>query len=160
MGKGKRRREASYTIGIIMKNKFNITKNFNQNALKLIQKAVLTGIGVAASKESMKKAATGVYNDVQEIIQNFLKDLEKKGKIKTKETQKILQQLQKKSEAEKSKIYSKLQKEGQTLLKAAREILLTPISVLKDATSSLNLKDFKSNGNSHKGKRNKSKRKR
>ena len=140
-----------------MKNKFNdISKNLNQNALKLIQKAVLTGIGVAASKESIQKAAAGVYNDVQGIIHNLLKDLEKNGKIKTKETQKILKELQKKSEIEKSKIYTKLQKEGKTLLKAAREILLTPVSVLKEATNSLNIK----NGNSHKAKRNKSKRKR
>lgn len=125
-----------------MKNKLNTNNNVNAGRLKLIQKAILTGIGVAASKESIKRAAAGIYNDVQGIIYNLLKDLEKKGTLRTKETKQILKQIQKKSESEKSKIYKKLQKEGKTLLNSAREILSTPATVLKDATNTLNLKEF------------------
>lgn len=125
-----------------MKNKLNTNNNVNAGRLELIQKAILTGIGVAASKESIKRAAAGIYNDVQGIIYNLLKDLEKKGTLRTKETKQILKQIQKKSESEKSKIYKKLQKEGKTLLNSAREILSTPATVLKDATNTLNLKEF------------------
>ncbi len=125
-----------------MKSKLNTNNNVNVGKLKLIQKAILTGIGVAASKESIKRAAAGIYNDVQGIIYNLLKDLEKKGTIKTKETKQILKQIQKRSESEKSKIYKKLQKEGKTLFNSAREILSTPAMVLKEATNTLNLKEF------------------
>ncbi|MBI3590160.1 MAG: hypothetical protein HY094_02135 [Candidatus Melainabacteria bacterium] len=121
-----------------MKNKL-LTNNFinSKDRLKLIQKAILTGIGVAASKDSIKKAATGIYNDVQKIIKKLLTELEESGEIKTKETRKIIQKLQKKSEIEKAKIYKKLQKEGKTLLKSAREIISTPVAVLKEVTTSL-----------------------
>ena len=136
----------------------NIIKN--KDKLKLIQKAILTGIGVAASKDSIKKAAKGIYNDVQKIVQNLLKELEESGEIKTNQTKKIIKELQKKSEVEKDRIYKKLQKEGKTLLKSAKEIILTPISVLKDATKSLDTlnKTKKTKGNKRTSKSQKKKR--
>ena len=123
-----------------MNNKLQINNFINsKNKLKLIQKAILTGIGVAASKDAIKKAASGIYSDVQKIIKDLLGELEGKGEIKAKEAKKIVQQLQKKSESEKARIYKKLQKEGKTLLKSVREILITPVTVLKEASSSLKL---------------------
>ena len=124
-----------------MNNKLQINNFINsKNKLKLIQKAILTGIGVAASKDAIKRAASGIYSDVQKIIKDLLGELEKKGDIKAKEAKKIVQQLQKKSESEKARIYKKLQKEGKTLLKSVREILITPVTILKETSSSLKLK--------------------
>lgn len=119
--------------------KKNIISNhiLTKDRVKLIQKAILTGIGVTASKDTIKKAAVGIYNDVQKITHRLLKELEQRGEIKTKEAKKIIKELQKKSDAEKTKIYKKLQKEGRTLLKSAREIILTPLSILKDTISTL-----------------------
>lgn len=116
-----------------------LTNNFitSKDKLKLIQKAIITGIGATASQDSIKKAATGIYKDVQKIIFDLLIELEKRGKIKAKETQIILKELQQKSGIEKEKIYKKLQKEGKTLFKSAREIIMTPVEVLRDATTTL-----------------------
>lgn len=107
-----------------------------KDKMKLIQKAILTAVGIAASQETIKKAAKGIYGDVQKIIKELLVELEKSGEIKAKETKEIITHLQKKSEAEKEKIYTKLKKEGKTILNSAREIILTPMSVLKNTNSS------------------------
>ena len=109
----------------------------NKDKIKLIQKAIITGIGITASRERIKKAASGIYKDVQSIITKLLKDQEESGEIKTKEARHIIKQLQKKSESEKAKIFKKLQKEGKILFKSAREIILTPLSILKDTAKSL-----------------------
>lgn len=141
--------------------KNNLLKNLtnNKDKIKLIQKAILTGIGVASSKETIKKAASGIYKDVQKIIKELLSDLEKSGEIKTIETKKILNELQKKSEIEKTKIYKKLQREGKTLISSAREIILTPVNLLKDATATLNIKNIKSKNTKRTSKKSLSKKK-
>ncbi len=132
----------------------NLLKNGflnNKDKLKLIQKAILTGIGATASKETIKKAASGIYGDVQKIVKDLLKQLEKSGEIKTKETRKIIKGLQEKSEVEKEKIYKKLQKEGKNLLKSVKEIAVIPRMLLKDITNTIT--------NNSKGKKAKTKKK-
>ena len=141
-----------------MENKLSINNSIsNKDKLKLIQKAVLTGIGVAASKESIKKAAAGIYKDVQQIVQNLLSELEESGEIKTQEAKNIIKQLQKKSELEKAKIYKKLQKEGKVLLKSVKEILKTPVSLLQEVTKSLYFQHKSSNKTNKKTRRRKKK---
>ncbi|OGI19483.1 MAG: hypothetical protein A3B68_04120 [Candidatus Melainabacteria bacterium RIFCSPHIGHO2_02_FULL_34_12] len=105
--------------------------------LELIHKAIMAGIGATTSKEKIRKTAMGIYDDIQKIITGLLKDLESKGKLKAKEAKSLLKDLQKKSEVEKIKIYKKLQKEGKSLFKSTRNIVLTPLSALKEITSSL-----------------------
>lgn len=108
----------------------------NKNKLEVLQKAIMTGIGVTTSKEVIKKAATHLYDDIQKIIKDLISDLEEKGKIKTKEAKILVKELQKKSDVEKEKIYKKLQKDGKHLLKTARDIMLMPVVLAKE------LKDF------------------
>ena len=134
--------------------KMNFLKNGflkNKDKLKLIQKAILTGIGATTSKETIKKAANGIYSDIQKIVRDLLKQLENSGEIKTKEARKIIKELQEKSETEKEKIYKKLQKEGKTLLKSIKEIIVIPSTLLKDITNTI--------GNNSKFKKAKNKRK-
>ena len=106
----------------------------NKNRLQVIQKAILTGIGVTTSKEVIKKAAIGLYDDIQKIVQDLLTELEEQGKLKTKETKMLLKELQKKSQVEKERIYKKLQKDSKSLLKTAKDIVLTPIALAKEIT--------------------------
>jgi hypothetical protein len=117
--------------------KLSANNLLNKDKIKLIQKAILTGIGITASREKIQKAASGIYKDVQSIIMKLLKDLEESGEIKTNQTKHIIAQLQKKSESEKAKIFRKLQKEGKTLYRSAREIILTPLSLLKGTAKTL-----------------------
>ncbi len=49
------------------------------------------------------------------MIQNLIKELESQGKLKTKETKKLLQELQKKSETEKAKLYKTLKANSKEL---------------------------------------------
>ena len=117
--------------------KLSTNNLLNKDKIKLIQKAILTGIGITASRERIKKAASGIYKDVQSIIIKLLKDLEESGEIKTIEAKHIIAQLQKKSESEKAKIFKKLQREGKILYKSAREIILTPFSILKGTAKTI-----------------------
>ena|SRR3989338_3622834 len=117
--------------------KLSANNLLNKDKIKLIQKAILTGIGITASRERIKKAASGIYKDVQSIIIKLLKDLEESGEIKTIEAKHIIAQLQKKSESEKAKIFKKLQREGKILYKSAREIILTPFSILKGTAKTI-----------------------
>lgn len=107
----------------------------NKDAFKMIQKAIVTGIGIAASKEAIKKAASNLYDDIQGVVRGLLSELEHKGEIKTKQTKKIIKELQKKSEIEKIKIYKELQKDSKNLLKLAKNIILSPVSIINKFSS-------------------------
>lgn len=104
----------------------------NKKKFKIIQKAIMTGIGATTSQEIIKKAAAGLYDDIQKIVQNLLKELEVQGELKAKETKEILTKLQKKSDFEKSKVYKRLQKDLKVLITTAKDLILTPFIVLKD----------------------------
>lgn len=97
----------------------------NKGGSKLIQKAILAGIGVASSKELIKKAALGLYDDIQKVVTGLLVELEGRGEIKAKETKHIIKELQKQSEIEKSKISEKLKRGSKGLIKRAKDIILT-----------------------------------
>lgn len=94
-----------------------------------IQKAILAGIGATTSQGVIRKAAVGIYDDVQKIVRDLLVKLEQQGKLKTIEAKKIIKELQKKSDSEKIRIYKKLEKEGKTLFDTAKDIVLTPLAV-------------------------------
>ncbi len=114
------------------------TNFINQKeSLRLIQKAIMTGIGATVSQERIKKVAYGIYDDIQKMVLDLVKDLEKKGEIKTQETKAIIKDLQKKSESEKAKIYKRLQKEGKSLIGLTKEIMLIPGTIMKEITSTL-----------------------
>lgn len=118
----------------------------NKNRLKIIQKAIMAGIGVTTSKELIKKAAIGLYDDIQKIVKDLLGELEEQGKLKTKETKILITELQKKSEIEKIKIYNKLQKDSKNLFKTAKDIILAPVAIAKEISElsgSRNLKNSK-----------------
>ena len=121
---------------------FKSSKELNNK----IKKAILTGIGATSSKEVIKKAAVGLYDDVQKITHNLLKELEEKGKLKTKETKKLILELQKKSEGEKVKIYKKLEKEGKGLFNTARELIITPIALASQVVKTVKKSKKKSKG--------------
>ena len=99
----------------------------NKKNLKFIQKAIMATVGVTTSKELIKKAALDLYDDIQEVVTNLLDDLESRGEIKTKETQKLMKELQEKSDVEKVKITKKLQKDSKSLVNLAKDIILTPL---------------------------------
>ena len=126
----------------MLKNNF-INKKDN---LKLLQKAIMAGIGVTTSKEKIKKAAYGIYDDIQKIVLALVKDLEKNGELKAKETKAIIKDLQKKSETEKVKIYRSLQKEGKNLINLTKEIMLIPKTIMKEITETLSKTPGTTNG--------------
>jgi len=103
----------------------------NKNRIKLIQKAILTGVGAAISNETIKKAATALYNDIQKEVHKLLNNLEEQGELKAKETKKLVLELQKKSEVEKLKIYKELRKNTKPFLKAAQNVLMTPLKLIQ-----------------------------
>ena len=103
----------------------------SKNKIKLIQKAILTGVGAAISNETIRKAAATLYNDIHKEVRKLLNNLEEQGELKAKETKKLVLQLQKKSEAEKLKIYKELRKNTKPFLKAAEHVLLTPIKLIQ-----------------------------
>lgn len=103
----------------------------SKNRIKLIQKAILTGVGAAISNETIKKAATALYNDIQKEVHKLLNNLEKQGELKAKETKKLVLELQRKSEAEKLKIYKELRKNTKPFLKAAQNVLMTPLKLIQ-----------------------------
>lgn len=109
----------------------------NKNNLKFIQKAILAGIGVTTSKELIKKAAIGLYDDIQKIVNNLLTELKERGEIKTKETKHIIRELQKKSEIEKTKISKKLKKDSRTLVNTAKGMILTPLMLANQLANKL-----------------------
>ena len=124
----------------------------SKNKIKLIQKAILTGVGVAISKETIRKAATHLYNDIQKEVHKLLNNLESQGELKAEETKKLVLQLQKKSEAEKLKIYKELRKNTKPFLKAAQNVLMTPLKLIQGKIRVSNI--------SKKGNKKKSKKKR
>ncbi len=103
----------------------------NKNKIKLIQKAILTGVGAAISNETIRKAATTLYNDIQKEVHKLLDSLEEQGELKAKETKKLVLELQKKSEIEKLKIYKELRKNTKPFLRAAQNILMTPLKLIQ-----------------------------
>ena len=108
-----------------------VTNGFlkSKNTQKLIQKAVMATVGVTTSKELIKKAALGLYDDIQDVVGNLLGELEERGEITTKHAKEIVKEIQKKSETEKAKMTKKLQKDSKYLLKRAKDIILTPIII-------------------------------
>lgn len=103
----------------------------NKNKIKFIHKAILAGVGAAVSNETIRKAATTLYNDIQKEVHKLLNNLEEQGELKAKETKKLVLELQRKSEAEKLKIYKELRKNTQPFLKAAQNVLMTPIKMIQ-----------------------------
>ena len=112
-----------------MKNNGFVKSN---DKVKFIQKAILAGVGAAISKDTIKKAAANLYNDVQKEIHKLLNNLEEEGELKAKETKKLVLELQRKSEAEKLKIYKELRKNTKPFLKAAQNVLWTPIKLIQE----------------------------
>ena len=104
----------------------------NKSRIKLVQKAILTGVGAAISNETIKKAATHLYNDIQKEVHKLLNNLEEQGELKAEETKKLILELQKKSEAEKLKLYKELRKNTKPFLKAAQNVLMTPIKLIQE----------------------------
>ena len=116
----------------------------SKNKMKLVQKAILAGVGAAVSNETIRKAATALYNDIQKEVHKLLNNLESQGELKAKETKKLVLELQKKSEAEKLKIYKELRKNTKPFLKAAQNVLMTPIKLIQDKVGiSKNVKSSK-----------------
>lgn len=103
----------------------------NKKTIQGLQKALLAGVGITSSRELITKAFTGLYDDVQKITRKLVKELEQQGQIKTKEAREIVKSLQKKSETEKAKIFKRLQKDFKLLINAAKDIVLTPISLIR-----------------------------
>lgn len=116
-----------------MKNNSSIKNN---ERMKLIQKAILAGVGAAISRDTVRIAAATLYNDIQKEIKKLLSSLEQEGELKAQETKKLILELQKKSEAEKLKIYKELRKNTKPFLKAAEDVLLTPIKLIQDKLGS------------------------
>lgn len=104
----------------------------SNDKVKFIQKAILAGVGAAISKDTIKKAATHLYNDVQKEVQKLLVSLENEGELKAKETKKLILELQRKSEAEKLKIYKELRKNTKPFLQAAQNVLMTPLKLIQE----------------------------
>ena len=104
----------------------------SKNKIQLIQKAILTGVGAAISNETIKKAAAHLYNDIQKEVHKLLDNLEEQGELKAEETKKLVLELQKKSEVEKLKIYKELRKNTKPFLRAAENVLLTPIKLIQE----------------------------
>ena len=107
--------------------------NGNSNGLgskedkrKILERAVMACIGVGTSKELIKKAVFGIYDDMQKIINELVEELEKNGELKTQETKEILEAIQNKSESEKKRIVKELKKTSKSLLESARELILKP----------------------------------
>lgn len=109
----------------------------SKDRFKVVQKAIMAGIGATTSKEVIKKAAIGLYDDIQKVVHKLLIELEERGEVKAKETKKILNELQKKSEVEKTKIYKKLKKDSKGLLNTAKNIILTPIVIANQVAGGL-----------------------
>jgi predicted Zn-ribbon and HTH transcriptional regulator len=95
---------------------------------KILERAVMACIGVGTSKELIKKAVFGIYDDMQKIINELVEELEKNGELKTQETKELLEAIQNKSESEKKKIVSELRKTSKSLLESAKELILKPFS--------------------------------
>ena len=126
---------------------------------KAVEKALLAGVGAALSRDTIKKAATTIYNDVHKEVKTLLSKLEKEGKLRTKETQSLLSEIQKKAETEKVKIYRELKKQGKTLSKTAQNIISVPMSLINIEDKSSNHRNSKSKSRSKKKTKKRSKRK-
>ena len=67
----------------------------NSSRIKFVQKAVLMAIGATLSKDTIKKAASTLFNDLQKELHKLLNSLEYKGEVKAKETKHIIKEIQK-----------------------------------------------------------------
>ena len=104
----------------------------SKDKIKFIQKAILAGVGAAISRDTVRKAAATLYNDIQKEVKKLIVNLESKGELKAKETKKLVLELQKKSEIEKLKLYKELRKNTKPFLRAAENILSTPIKLIQE----------------------------
>lgn len=95
---------------------------------KLLERAVMACVGVGTSKELIKKAVFGIYDDMQKIVSELIEELERNGELKTQETKELLEAIQSKSESEKKKIVKELKKTSKGLLESAKELILKPFS--------------------------------
>lgn len=126
----------------------------SKETIKLIQKAIIAGIGATSSKEAIKKAASELYSDIQNVVNKLLCKLEEAGEIRTRETRVILKELQKKSEAEKARIYRKIQKNSKYLFNSAKDMIITPIALANQLVKAIK-KSNTALGNKSKKKRTK-----
>ena len=110
----------------------------SKDKIKFIQKAILAGVGIAISKDTVRKAAATLYNDIQKEVKKLLVNLESKGELKAKETKKLVLELQSKSEAEKLKIYKELRKNTKPFLRAAQNVLMTPVKLIQEKLQTTN----------------------
>lgn len=95
---------------------------------KILEKAILAGIGVASSKELVKKAIHGIYDDIQTILKELVDELEKKGELKTKETKELVKQIHEKSDKERKKIFKELKIDSKNIIDTAKEFILKPFT--------------------------------
>lgn len=95
---------------------------------KILEKAILAGIGVASSKELVKKAIHGIYDDIQKILNELVDELEVKGELKTKETKDLLKQIQERSDKERKKLFKELKVDSKNLIDTAKEFILKPFT--------------------------------
>ena len=110
----------------------------SKDKIKFIQKAILAGVGAAISKDTVRKAAVTLYNDIQKEVKKLIVSLESKGELKAEETKKLVLELQRKSEAEKLKIYKELRKNTKPFLRAAQNVLMTPVKLIQEQLKSTN----------------------
>ena len=154
MGKCKENRKEKRKVTQMQSNGFLK----NKNSLKFVQKAILAGIGVTTSKELIKKAAVGLYDDIQKIVTDLLCELEERGEIKTIETKHLIKELQKKSEIEKAKISKKLKKDSKSLINVAKDMILTPLMLANKFANKLTKSQTVKTKSTGKSKKKKSKR--
>lgn len=102
---------------------------------KILEKAILAGIGVASSKELVKKAIHGIYDDIQKILNELVDELEAKGELKTKETKDLLKQIHERSEKERKKIFKELKVDSKNLIDTAKDFILKPFTQTKQTQS-------------------------
>ena len=104
----------------------------SKDKIKFIQKAILAGVGAAISRDTVRKAAATLYNDIQKEVKKLIVSLESKGELKAEETKKLVLELQRKSEVEKLKIYKELRKNTKPFLRAAQNVLMTPVKLIQE----------------------------
>ncbi len=102
---------------------------------KLLQKALLAGIGVTTSRELIKKAIIGIYDDIQNILSDLIEELEKKGELKAKETKDLVKQIHKRSEEEKKKITKELKQNSKSLFDNLKGLILGSLPIKEEAVS-------------------------
>lgn len=114
-----------------------MTKTINKTNKRydLIEKTLLTGLGVLLSKETINKAAVTIYNDIQDELKVLLAKLETKGELKTKETKKLVKTIKEKADKERAVIYQDLKKQSKPLFKTVKNMTSNFIYLLKNKKS-------------------------